>query len=256
MRVATRWILPGIIVFIVSYAGFLITDLPAQQVTQRINRRLSNEHLPIKLVQPSGSVWTGRAVVLDQAQRVGRLDWSLAPIALIGGKVRSKLRLTGKDLALDGQLVMDSKLTVLKDFSGRTSVSWLAHTSNLPDSLHGQVQLNFKQLRIDAMRHLVYADGRIQILKARLPRLHLQLGTVQLQLTTHQHRIEGYLSNHGGDLSLRGELELYANSRYVLHLRMKPTDAQIKSRLGSGMSGLFGMADPSGWYHYNSSGRF
>lgn len=255
MKLSARWIVVGSIVFIISYAGFLIGGLPAQWVTERLNSKLSDGHLPVKLVQARGSIWNGRALVLDQARRIGYLNWSLEPVALLGGQLQSRVRLTGSQLRLTGQLAMGSSATVLKAVNGRTSVSWLARAVQLPDTLRGQVRLHFKRVRLNADRHLVYANGQIQILKARLPTIHLQLGTLRLQLSTHRHQIEGHLSSAGGALRLLGTIQLYGTSRYLLHLRMKPTSRKAKDRLENGLSGLLGLPDPSGWYHYNASGK-
>lgn len=244
----------AIAVFIISYVLFLIGGIPASWAMARVEARLQ-PHAKVQMVDLRGSVWDGSGVLALQGILLGRLDWHLSPWGLAAGRIHAAVDLYGEDISVRGQLNIGNGGIELRNVTGQASLPLLAHIMNMPPSMTGTVRLRLQEVQFNRIHRLTSAQGRLEVSRAHLPRLNLNLGTITLMLTTSKRGVTGKVGNSGGNLVLQGKILLLQNGRYTFRMRLKPNPGPKQTRLAGGLNALLGAPGPSGWYRYSGSGR-
>lgn len=106
----TRWHWLAASALIVVFAVALA---PARLATQFVNESTANGG-QLRLLQPSGTVWSGSADLLVNAAPSGRVAWRFLPTTLFRLAVGLRFDLTAKDFSAEGRL--------LKPFSGQPEI--------------------------------------------------------------------------------------------------------------------------------------
>ncbi|MEM1432790.1 MAG: type II secretion system protein N [Pseudomonadota bacterium] len=102
-----RYLLLALVVII----GVVIVRLPASLLTERIPRDT------VVLTQPGGTLWQGSAQAALGTQRLGRLSWSLHPLALLRLEAVADFALSGSELGVAGVagIGVDQQLSLTLD---------------------------------------------------------------------------------------------------------------------------------------------
>jgi hypothetical protein len=230
MRRAQPYVLAGLLAFLV----FSVLQLPAGVLLGRIDpgqRWLSG---PV-----SGTAWSGQATLSLRGSALGRLDWRLAPAALLRGRLRLDATLAGPDTAADLQLERSlwGGHWSAGDGHLRLPAERLPALLPLPLALHGQLQGDIERFeitpdgapRLDAVLH--WRQAGIALDRA------WALGTVTLRSEPAAEGSRIVLDGQGGAVLPAGELTLTAHG-YRSDIALLPrTDAARAALRGYGAKG-------------------
>lgn len=251
----TKKIIVTIVLFLATYAVFLIYNTPSGWVISRVNSQLA----PIQahIGNPQGSAWSGHGQLEIGAMDVGRINWDTHLWPLVTGHLEANLHLRGNDIEAHGLLNADRSVLQLKGLEGRADLALLARIAGMPDTAQGTLTAALQTVRLSAQGKLQDAQGKIEVHKARLPSLDVNLGTLSLRLsgTKTGNTIHAVLTNSGGDLDIDGNITLNDGSRYTLSAYLKPHAGQKNDPMRDAFAAMIGAPDAQGRYHYVTSGR-
>lgn len=245
-----RFVAP-IVIFAVSYSGFLIWSTPAAWLAARIRPELTQVHVELSAI--SGTAWRGSADLTLRGIDLGRLRWDTAPWSLLHGAVDAQIRLKGPDIDARAHVQAEHRGTLLTDVKGEAGLALMATLTGLPTALDGRLTAALDQIRFGDSGSLDSARGNIVAHDARLPQLGVSIGTLTLTLQNQNGLIDGRLSNSGGDLDLGGTLQLTPAGAYELHTTLKPHPG--RNRLTDGLAAFLGSPDAQARYHFDASGQ-
>jgi len=245
----------AIILFLVSYGGFLIYELPSAWAIPRIDPQLVSVHA--KLSDPRGSVWNGSGLLKINGTPLGRLTWNIGWWPLITGHVHAQLRLQGKDIQAHALIDAGRTVLLLTQLRGRADLPLLARLTNLPQEAKGTLVANLAKIRLSPQGRIQAAQGTVDIHGTRLPNLGVDLGTLHLLLSGNGSKnvIHGVITNSGGDLDINGQINLYNGIRYTLITRLKPHPGSKNNPMRDALAAILGTPDAQGRYRYTTSGR-
>lgn len=246
--------LTPIILFLITYAAFLIYNAPSSFLVTRVNARLAP--VGAHLADSTGGLWSGDGTLYVRGIDLGRLHWRLDPWPLFGGHLDARLQIKGDDLRASTGLQANSRSLKLTQFKGRADMKLLARLAGMPGTVIGTMVADLKSLRLSGRGLPEQARGEIDVHGARLPAFDVALGTLYLHLKDANHRtIEGTVHNSGGDLDISGRVTLANGSRYRLDTYLKPHPGQKEDPMRDAFSAVIGAPDAQGRYHYVTSGR-
>lgn len=201
----------GVLTFVLS----LLLLAPAALVTDRIA-----EHLPGFSVQTvEGLATEGSARGIQwRGVRVDRLNWNWRAPALWTGWLEFRLDADDPEIKLSGKVAVNpGRRLRLRDASGRLPLARLsALAGQLWLPLQGVVELNLRELSLNAAGRPQTADGVIHLLNTRIALDQpLNLGDFRVQLTpASPEGIQGAVEDHDGPLALEGTLNLLPDGHY------------------------------------------
>ncbi len=244
-----------IVLFLVTYAIFLIYNTPAEWVISRVDSQLAP--LQAHIGNPRGSAWSGHGQLEINSIDVGRINWNTHLWPLITGHLEANLRLSGNDIEAHGRLDASRSLLQLNGLKGRADLALLARIAGMPNTAQGTLTADLKTVRLSGQGLLQDAQGEIDVHKASLPSLDVNLGTLSLRLsgTKAGNTINAVLNNSGGDLDINGNITLNNGRRYTLNAYLKPHAGQKNDPMRDALSAMIGSPDAQGRFHYVTSGQ-
>lgn len=139
----------GLIAGALLFLGIVLVRAPAGLINLALD-----DNLPLTLLEPHGTLWSGNSELLFNGIAIGRLDWSFKPVTLISAAVGYDLVLTRPDIALDVALEsgLNSQQAIVNGRVGASFVNvWLAPYDI---DLGGEFRLNEV--------HIVIRDQRLE----------------------------------------------------------------------------------------------
>jgi len=245
----------AIILFLVSYGGFLIYETPSAWVIPRVNPQLAAAHA--RLSDPRGSIWTGSGVLQINGISLGRLTWNIGWWPLITGHVRAQLRLQGQNIQVHALIDASRTVLLVTRLKGRADLPLLARLTNLPQEAKGTLVANLSKIRLSPRGRIQVAQGTVDIHGTRLPNLGVDLGTLHLLLSGNGSKniIHGVITNSGGDLDISGQINLYNGVRYTFITQLKPHPGSRNNSMRDALAAILGTPNAQGRYRYTTSGR-
>jgi len=241
----------AVLVFLLSYGGFLAAGVPASWVTHRLNTRLARANASV--VDVHGTAWHGSGQLDYARNTLGTLTWTTSPWPLLTGRLSAFLRLKGSDVTARARVSAGRGNIVISDLHGRAALPLLVRLAQLPTALNGTLVADIPAATVDANGGLASARGRVEAHGARLSDLGVNLGILVLKVQPSHGGIRGTFTNSGGDLRIRGNLTLGEAGNYSLHATLQPGRGQ--NQLRDGLAAVLGAPDAQGRYHYDASGR-
>ncbi len=245
MKTALRYVLIGLPL----YAILLIGTAPAH---------LASRYLPATVYyqQLEGSVWRGMAAnVMVDKLALGDVRWRTNPLPLLWGRVSLKLATQRPELQGKARVSLRKNQGVtIKGLQLRGDITALspyleAYTVNLSGTLSADIDT--LDVGEDGIQDIA---GTILLNQARLTApLTLALGDVKAELDHPQEKAELQLSNSGGDLLLKGKIDLDKGWQYQTNLRLEPT-ARTPADVRNGLQ-LLGRVDRRGGVTLKQRGR-
>ena len=237
---------------VTAFIATLIATFPAVQAWQLLAPRLS---LPATPYQLSGTIWSGHAgTLLYRSRDMGALQWQLAALPLLTGRVALQWALQQPDGNLSGGVSVNGNDITLRDVSGRLPASQLMlFNQGLPIAVDGELSLNFASVQLpDKAAPII--DGTMVWNRALLVAGQaMPLGDLKLTLQPGaQGGSEGRISDAGGPLEISGTVTLDNNRRYRIdaHLRARPSaDGGLTKALG-----MLGRPDARGFVRLQYQG--
>jgi len=216
MRVVWRWLLPGI----VAYVLFLAVNAPATWLAAQLQSRAP----AVQLAGVRGSLWSGEADRVNvQGVQLQTLHWRWRPLALFTGRLEFALdgRFQGEAVHSRAGITLAGR-PYLRSTGGRLAVQDLVvWFSRAPVELAGTLELDLE--RVDFPQPgLPVIEGRLVWPQARIVApLELDLGQVVLTLAPNDGRTRGPLVAQGGRLLVEGELSFDASGMYELEAGLR-----------------------------------
>lgn len=244
-----------ILLFLIAYGGFLITNAPAAWLVSRVNAQLASAHA--SLSNPQGGAGNGSGDLVVEGTPLGRLHWDASFWPLVTGHLEARIRLQGDKVEAHGRIDAGGKSLQLTDLQGRADLPTLARVADLPPEATGTLIADIQSLRLSNQGALEGAQGSVVIHGTRLPDFGVALGTLHLTLRNagSNNTVHGSIGNDGGDLDITGQLNLYDGNRYTLSAFLKPHPGDKNDPMRDALSAVLGRPDGQGRYHYQVSGR-
>jgi len=200
-------------------------------------------------------VFSGQAAQLVyQGLDFGRLSWQVRPAQLLLGHVEFHVELT--DPANPGHA--NITITPRGNVYGRDVELMLSpdrlvnHYSPMPVRTSGAIQLQIDTFRVaggfpqDVSGLLSWEDAVV------LEPIELILGDVGMTLHSQEDLLAGSITR-GGRLEAAGDIELFADGRYRLDLRILPDNTMSEETLAA--IEMAGQVQPDSSLLFNAAGR-
>jgi hypothetical protein len=243
----------AVLVFIISYAGFLAANTPAAWVVAEARPQLAKAQATLGDVK--GSAWSGSGELSLKGHDLGRLYWHASPWPLISGNLHADFIVKSNNFHLSGKVAADGKTTRLANIKGRAGIDLLAPLVGIPAGLTGTLTANLDHVVLKRQA-IQSAQGKLVAHGVRIPDLGIGLGNLTLTLHNTSGSVQGQINNSGGDITLRGHLTLTKTGAYVLQATLKPHPSSTKKNMiRDGLTAILGAQDSSGRFHYHATGR-
>ncbi|MDH5257092.1 MAG: type II secretion system protein N [Gammaproteobacteria bacterium] len=253
MKTSIRYILLGLVFYFV----FLITQLPVSKVYYFAEDIIDEKKIPLDVYGLSGSLWQGEAKRIVYAGKpFNQVAWELHPLALLTGDLSASLRFKNAEADASG--------LVSYSFTGDLNIENLLVNIQATEALKmakipafklgGEFKLNLPRLML-ADQRLTYVSGRLlwSDAKSIFPQ-KLDLGDLVVDLSTADDDvISARLSDGGGPLELGGGLTLTPDGKYVFNGEFASRDGR-NSVLGRAL-GFMGRYDANGKAVLSRSGN-
>ena len=236
-----------------AFLLFLLLQAPASLITDRIGARLPGFTAQIV----AGTVTEGVMQGLQwRGARIEKLSWDWRPLMLATGRLGFQLDADDPDFKLTGQAAIGwDRQWRFQDLAGRASLEKLYALAGQPKlPLQGVVELNLRELRLNAAGRPTTANGSAQLLNLQITLGQpLTLGDFVVQaMPAGPDGIQGKVQDRNGPLALEGTFSLLPDGRYRFSGQAAVRDAGNQP-LRQAMS-LLGPPDDRGRWPLNFSG--
>jgi general secretion pathway protein N len=234
-----------------AYLLILIVTFPAARLVPLLQRQVAG----LSLHGVAGTVFSGQAgQLVYQGFDFGHLTWQVRPAGLLLGRVEFHIELT--DPANPGHA--NIAITPWGNVYGRDTALVLSpdrlvnHYSPVQVKTSGSMQLQLDTFRVadgtpqDVAGFLDWEDAVV------LDPVEIILGDVGMTLHSQEDVLAGSITK-GGRLEASGDIELYADGRYLLNLRILPDNEMSDETLAA--LEMVGQVQPDSSLLFNASGR-
>jgi len=238
---------------LLAFLFFLVTQAPANLVTEQITQRLPGFHVQTV----AGKATDGSAQGLSWRDiHIDRLQWNWYPLTLLTGWLEFRLHIDDPEIQLSGNTAVDVRQRLrLRKLTGQLFVAELAILAGQPKlPLQGLIQFDIADFRLDPSGQPVSASGTVHVIDLKLTLGQpLSLGDFTAQMnSTDPEGIQGVIKDNNGPLMLEGTFSLLPDGRYRLDGHAAVRDAQNRA-LRQAMNAL-GPPDGEGRWALNFSG--
>lgn len=226
-------IILGLLLFVIAAGTFLVSKLPVQFALDQLPK-----NLPVTLVAPSGTVWHGSATqVIVEGTVLGRLEWDVNPMSLLGAKLNVDFKLDGNGILAKGNAEVDRSQAVLL-----TNTVVDAEVENLPlppeatafVTPAGRLNATIRQLELEQQK-LTFIDADVLWNPANITApANYQLGEVTLNLSGDKGRLHGKINSSKGQIDTKGTVDIDTKGLAKANIRIAPnatTPQDIKDLL-------------------------
>jgi general secretion pathway protein N len=242
---------PLLVTGALAYLLVLVVTFPAARLAPLLERQVAG----LSLHAIDGSVFSGQAGhLVYQGLDFGELTWRFRPAALLLGRMAYHLELAGSanpghaDIAFtpwghvygqDIELLLSPELLV-------------RHFAAVPVETSGELHLQIDTFRMtgefpeDVAGLISWEDGVI------LAPVELILGDVSMTLNSQGDALLGSIAD-GGRLEAAGDMQLFADGRYLLDLQILPDNEMSDETLA--VLETLGQVLPDSRLLFKTSGR-
>lgn len=222
----------SLVLFLVAFVVFLIATVPASFAVSYLP-----QPSPVQLAGVSGTVWNGQArSLVHEGRDLGKLEWSLHPLSLLGMKLSTDFKLTQSRLQADGEATIYKDQTILLE---NTHLRGDVEQLPLPPEAafvepSGLFQADFERIQLQGDT-LQDANGKVVWKPALITApSRYELGEISLNLEGKDGNLTGQLGSKDGPLNMTGNLQLAANGMFSTNIRLAPhtgTPQEIRDML-------------------------
>lgn len=256
MKRSRAGVTPYVALGLAAYLVFLVAKFPAG-MAYALGQEYGDLGDRVRLSGVEGTVWSGRAAeLIADGMALGRVDWTLNPLALFTARADIDWRMDGAEHAGYGRLLAGRDGGIeIEGVRGTMRAEQLTpFFANLPLRLTGDVRVDVAAMDIQPGRRFA-ARGELNWVDAALTAPQpMEIGSLRIESVPADDggsRIT--LSDRGGPLAVDGVIRVGADGSYRTSLTMaaRPeADPSLDSALG-----FFGPRDPSGRVRVSQTGR-
>lgn len=206
-----------------GYLLFLVILVPAASIVSWLN-------LPpqtISLSGVSGSLWSGTIdnAVINQ-HKLQSTEWSLKPFSLFTARLAADLKSHYESIPVSSGVnysLLSHSLS-LTNLHSTIPAETLQQTLNIPlGQLAGTIQVTLPDVELISGK-LPLVNGSIVWNNAKLTLADtISFGQIQLALASNAAGdLSAQLSNQQGELNIQGDINILANQRYSLNIKLTP----------------------------------
>jgi len=242
---------PLLVIGATAYLLFLIVTFPAARLVPLLQRQVTGLSLHVV----AGSVFSGQAAQLVyQGLDYGHLTWHARPAALLRGRVEFHIELTDPANPGHANIAITPQGNVYgRDVELMLSPDRLANQySPVPVRTSGALLLQIDTFSAaggfpqDVAGSLSWEDAVV------LEPIEIILGDVGMTLHSQENALAGSITK-GGRLEASGDIQLFADGRYHLNLRILPDNEMSEETLAA--LEMVGQVQPDSSLLFNASGR-
>jgi general secretion pathway protein N len=226
MRVG-RWV-ALIVAGLLLYAILLVVFMPAEYLARIVN----SQNNDIVLLQPTGSLWEGTAILVGKrgtARRIGQIRWKIYPWRAFGGALVADLDFSGNGIEFRGTLAARPHSYTLQRVTANAPAPTLSQfypAANLA-GLSGQLQFSADALELEHSdirggAELTWTDAASRLVPIE------KIGTYRLQLTGEGKHVALNVSTVQGVLQIggKGEWRLFGDGMLRMNGNISPKSPQ------------------------------
>ena len=241
-----------ILTAVIAYFVLLIATIPAGPVID-----LVNEHTPVTIQGVSGTVWSGKALLITTNNdiKINKTRWSFDLWKLFLGKVAVDVNAQFLDNDITAELGTSFLgRFFINDLYAKVTAEQAGQLANLPlVQLSGIISIDIESARWK-QGELPLATGEIRWTDAAVTVADTaSLGNVTIQLSeSEQQLLNADIKNQGGDIKINGTAGLVPEADYAVDITLLPTASannNIKQSLG-----MFAQRQSNGEYTLKKSG--
>ncbi|MGI9301160.1 MAG: type II secretion system protein N [Gammaproteobacteria bacterium] len=238
----------GIVFGLFVYALALVATAPAT---------LALPYIPphVRAYGVDGSLWHGNAEnVQINAFELGRTDWTLDPLPLIGAKLGANVEVKRSGLQGTGRLTAGRTDVEINDADITADAVLInPYLRQFAGAIQGIFDVKLATLAFDQQKVNV-ADGNVMWREAQISApFQIPLGEVSATLTQKGNNVEANISNNGGQLGVKGKIILQPGWRYQIDVQLQPLEG-LPEAIRSGL-GLIGKPDARGAVRLRQQGQ-
>ena len=238
-----RWVL-GFVLLLLALVVAVIAFAPASVALGSLR---DNSEGALAFEAAHGTIWRGSASgVAINGEPLGRVDWTLSPLAALRLRIDAHVRVDGPQGAGSGRIRRDDDLLRLDDVTADLPASLLAGLLAGEGLVpHGRLALELEELSLRG-RLPQSASGRLRWVEARVSGAsRAELGELLAEFgNSGDGRLDGVLSDAGGPLGLDGRFHV-SWLGYGVEMTLTPRNPAVADALsrigqpGAGRSRLY-----------------
>lgn len=237
---------------LVSYSGFLITNMPAGKLWQY----LPTDHFPVQPTGISGTLWSGSAesmaISLSREPLIlPSIRWQIKPVSLLEGKLKVDMSMGSAASVIEGEgiITISQQAVKLEDVELDTSAQWLVSATGdqVPGDLTGNVMLQLDELVVDD-KGCIQINGDAEMTNSQLVSAfgRFDLGNSTAELSCQNQQLVARVNQKSSIISSYGEFQIGTSGRYTFTGKMTP-DSSLPEPISKGLS-MLGRPDSKGAY--------
>ena len=210
-----------VLVGLISYAFFLLANLPAAVVWQHF----ASPALPVQLANVRGTLWAGSAgsvtvTINNKPLVLPELSWRISPVVqLLLGKLPLTVTLGGPSDAIEasGQLTLSRTTLTVDNTTLDMQAQWLVDAigNPLPGSVSGNITVQLAQLAISRQGcSTVRGEVSLSDIELHSPFGPFMVGDVLAPLECRNQSLVANVSQSAGDISSEGTFTLDNQGNY------------------------------------------
>jgi len=254
IRVNRRW--SGLIVLgVVAYCYFLLVNFPAGAAYQYFVAPLDRGK-KVSLQGLSGTLWAGQAAQARIANfNLGKLNWNLNLLSLLGGKLGVELLTESTDSRIEARAKAGlDQMLYLDKLQGKIPAQMLMPLFyGFPIAISGQITADIKHAEVKQGKR-IDVDGKMVWYGAALTAPQaVELGDLFVAIRPDKDGSKLLLSDQGGPLTLDGTIQVKHNGQYKLNIYLGTRD-NSQPALTNGLK-MMGRTNPQGKVLVSRTGR-
>lgn len=247
------------VIGVLSYVGFLIAHMPANNLWQV----LPVQNLPVQLYGITGTPWAGSAeqVTIKNGARnivLPQISWQVTVPQLLLGRLVMDVTIghASAEIAGQGKVQLTKDSLSLADVELDTTLTWLlaASGTSLPGHIAGVVTLDLQQAVL-TQEGCSVLDGNVELNSGEFVSIigRLDLGSGRAQLVCDNRNLVATYEQNSSLFSWQGDLRVDPQGNYVSAGQLTP-EVNISPAMRQGLM-LFGQPNRDGIYDIQQRGR-
>ena len=245
-----------IILFVVSYAFFMLQQLPAKTVMQWLPKNML-QRSNIRLIGVTGTLWNGEVAKLRlNGFGLSNLSWQLHTWPLLFGDVSMGIKFRQSDAFGKAEVQTSysgEQVTMSSVQGGFPATQLMPLFYGFPIALAGQLTTDIKQATISKGQQLSLQGELLWREAALSAPQHILFGDLQVKMQAKDKGTVLSVHDQGGPLQLQGQITVQGNGAYTTNILVSARSSASKA-LAQSIS-ILGVRDAQGNVQIKQKGK-